>query len=577
MFNETENQHRRLGLLAIALCVFAAILVARLAYWQVIRHDEMVKRANNERLTTVPLTPRRGTISDRWGLVLATNIPGYLVAAAPRLALTDTKQMDAQAKRIADKVAPILDLPVQALQQDLVKSKDAYYLLVKRQATQAQADQLRGALAKNDIHGFAIVTESMRVYPADTLFQPGLGLTNMEGLGYGGVEGRYNDQLQGAAGSLVAEFDPYGDVIALGRHDLTPPADGSDLVLTLDSAIQNKAQEVLAKTIAEWGASSGTILVMHPKTGAILASATLPTYNPNRFYNVGDSSVFVDPATSQFWEPGSIFKIITMAAGMDAQLINAQSTHKCNGQVVIDGQIIRTWNGAAHGTETMTEVLEHSCNVGAVFVANLLGPDRFYDYIQRFGFGKPTGVDLQGEVGGLLPLPGTREWQRINQATNSFGQGMGVTPMQMAAAVASVANGGLYMQPYIVQEVDSAATGRQVTSPKPLRRVISAQTARQLSNMLVDVVDQVSSPAHINGYRIAGKTGTAQVVVNGQYDPRLTITSYIGYAPADDPQVLVLIKIDKPQRSEWAQDVAAPAFHELTEWILHYLHIPPNA
>lgn len=563
--NGLEMHRRRLMVLLFGLCCMALLLLTRLAYWQVLRHDEMVRLAEREHREVVTIAPRRGEIVDSRGYLLATNVTSYLVYAAPK------EMGESRFKTVADAIAPVLNINSRTLLADLTANKDRYYLLLKRRANA----QIRDQVTNLHLPGIHIQEEAMRVYPADTLAEPLLGFANFDAQGANGVEGYYNGQVRGTTGSLVFERDTRGQEIAIGYRELTPAEDGARLVLTLDSAIQHAAEDQLRATIAANGATGGTILIMDPKTGAILASASTPGYDPNKFNEIVDTSAFVNPAVSYSYEPGSIFKIITMASGIDAALVGPKTTHNCVGSVVVDGMVIRTSDGAAHGTETMTEVLAHSCNIGAVYVSTVLGPDRFYKYVKSFGFGKVTGVDLQGEVDGFLRLPGDGQWRRIDQATNAFGQSISVTPLQMAAAVSAIANGGVYMKPYIADRTETFATTKTVT-PVPLRRVVSQQTARTVSDMLVSAMEMAASPARVKGYKIAGKTGTAQVVVNGQYDPQLTITSFVGFAPADDPRFTILIKIDKPRKSQWAQDVAAPAFGQMASWLLHYMGIPPT-
>ncbi|MDP3047747.1 MAG: penicillin-binding protein 2 [Chloroflexota bacterium] len=563
--NEIENQRRRLIVLFLGLCCAAAILVARLAYWQILRHDEMTRLADREHREVVTIAPRRGNILDRRGYLLATNITSFLVYGAPK------EMGEPQFKAVADKVAPLLGLNSKSVQDDFQSNKTRYYVLLKRRVPSKVVDQVNAL----NLPGIHVQQEAMRVYPADGLAEPLLGFANFDAQGANGVEGFYNNQIRGSTGSLVFERDTRGREIAIGYRELKPAEDGANLNLTLDAAIQHAAEKQLRDAIAANGATGGTILILQVKTGAILASASTPGYDPNKFNEVVNTSAFVNPAVSHSYEPGSIFKIITMAAGVDAGLVGPKTTHNCVGSVVVDGQIIRTSDNAAHGVETMTEVLAHSCNVGAVYVSSALGQDRFYKYVRDFGFGRLTGVDLQGEVTGFLRLPGQADWRRIDQATNAFGQSISVTPLQMAAAVAAIANGGVYMKPYVVDRVEGASTAR-TTVPTALGRVVSAQTARTISDMLATASEMAASPALVKGYRIAGKTGTAQVVINGQYDPKLTITSFVGFAPVEDPQFVILIKIDKPTKSQWATDVAAPVFRTLAQWLLQYLRIPPT-
>jgi cell division protein FtsI/penicillin-binding protein 2 len=500
--NEIENQRRRLVVIFLFLCCAAAILVARLAYWQILRHDEMTRLADREHREVVTIAPRRGNIMDRRGYLLAANITSFLVYAAPR------EMGESQFKSVAEKVAPLLGLDPKTVLGDFKANSMRYYVLLKRRVDAKVVAKV------NALHlpGIYDQQEAMRVYPADALAQPLLGFANFDAQGANGVEGFYNAQIRGSIGSLVFERDTRGREIAIGYRELQPAEDGANLTLTLDAAIQHAAEDHLPDAIAANGATGGTILILQAKTGAILASASTPGYDANKFNEVVDASAFVNPAISHSYEPGSIFKIITMAAGVDAALVGPKTTHNCAGSVAVDGQFIRTSDNAAHGLETMTEVLAHSCNVGAVYVSTALGPDRFYKYVRDFGFGRLTGVDLQGEVTGFLRLPGQADWRRIDQATNSFGQSISVTPLQMAAAVAAIANGGVYMKPYVVDRIEGPSVAR-TTAPAALGRVISAQTARTVSEMLATASELATSPALVKGYRIAGKTGTAQVVI----------------------------------------------------------------
>jgi cell division protein FtsI/penicillin-binding protein 2 len=570
--NGMEMHRRRLMVLLFGLCCAAVLLLTRLGYWQVLRHDEMVRLAEREHRQVVTIAPRRGEIVDSRGYLLATNVTSYLIYAAPK------EMGEARFKTVAEALAPVLNLNSRTLLSDLTANKDRFYLLLKRRANAQIRDQVVNLRLPGDLKlpGIHVQEEAMRVYPAETLAEPLLGFANFEAQGANGVEGYYNNQVRGTSGSLVFERDTRGQEIAIGYRELTPAEDGARLVLTLDTAIQHAAEDQLKAAIVANGATGGTILIMDPKTGAILASASTPGYDPNKFNEIVDASAFVNPSVSHSYEPGSIYKIITMAAGIDAAVVGPKTTHNCVGSVVIDGSVIRTSDGAAHGIETMTEVLAHSCNVGAVYVSTALGSDRFYKYVKAFGFGRLTGVDLQGEVEGFLRLPGDGAWRRIDLATNAFGQSISVTPMQMAAAVSVIANGGVYMKPYIADRTETS-TGTKTVTPVQVSRVVSQQTARTVTDMLVNAMEMAASPARVKGYKVAGKTGTAQVVVNGQYDPKLTITSFVGFAPADDPRFVILIKIDKPQRSQWAQEVAAPVFGQMAGWLLRYLGIPPSS
>lgn len=561
------SQRGRLIFLCVVLALWGGIIAIRLVYWQVIRHEEMVQRALDERTANLKIPARRGDISDRHGYLLATTVTRYQVYASPAEIGREGFQTTAK------KVAPLLGLPVESVYQQLEANKGYYYLLLKLYLTKDVADQVTAA-APTGVYSAPVM---MRVYPADSLAQPLLGYTNIDGQGQYGVERLYDKQLRGMDGILVAEIDSQGRPIPSGYRQFKAVQDGANLVLTLDASIQYKAETLLHKAIEFNQAVGGTILILDPKTGAILASASEPRYNPNRFYEVQDKKVFNDPAIATPWEPGSIFKIITMAAALDSGVITPNSTHYCKGYVDVDGVRILTWDQRAHGQETMVQVLANSCNVGAVYAADLLGKDRFYQYVWRFGFGQLTGVDLAGEVNGILTMPGDRGWSHLTLANNAFGQGLAVTPLQIAAAVAAIANGGLYMKPYIVQRIESARETK-VIKPTPVAQVVSRQTAQTLTNMLVAAQESVpNNQALIPGYRVAGKTGTAQVKIGDRYDPKLTVTSFVGYAPAEDPRFVILVKIDLPRRSNQAQEVAVPVFRDMAQWLLLYLRIPPRS
>jgi cell division protein FtsI/penicillin-binding protein 2 len=344
--------------------------------------------------------------------------------------------------------------------------------------------------------------------------------------------------------------------------------------------MQAIAERELARAVVQYEAEGGSILVMDPRTGAILAMACWPTYDPNKFAEVFEEHPewLPNQAVSLLYEPGSVIKVLIVAMGLEVGVITPSSTYNDTGSIAVDGAIIRNSDRQAHGTTTITRMLQKSLNLGAVNIALMLGQDRFYRYMSDFGFGQPTGITLANEEAGLLSLPTKdKNWRRWNLATNSFGQGMAATPLQVLTAIAAVANGGLLMKPYIVEQIRD---GQQVTrmGPTVVRRVISAQTAREVTQMLVEVVNGEVVKAAVPGYAVAGKTGTSQVPVAEGYHPTWTIASFVGYVPADDPQLVVLVKLDKPhpQIGPHASEVAAPVFKRVVEQLLPYLDVPPD-
>ncbi|MFN2168578.1 MAG: peptidoglycan D,D-transpeptidase FtsI family protein, partial [Anaerolineae bacterium] len=328
------------------------------------------------------------------------------------------------------------------------------------------------------------------------------------------------------------------------------------------------------------GAESGTVLIMNPQTGALLAAFSYPSYDPNAFAEA-DLSLLDDPTVSKLYEPGSVFKVVTWSAGLDSGTISPGTTFYDDGALEVGGRVIRNWDRQGHGLVTMEDGLVKSLNTVAAFTSTSMGKSIFYNYLRRFGLGALTQVDLASEGPGMMKLPGDSNWFPSELGTNSFGQGIAVTPMQMIVAVATVANDGMLMKPYVVQQFiarDPESGGLRTIDVEPMavRRAISPETAGTMTNMLVQVVEQGATKAQIPGYRVAGKTGTAQIPTPYGYHPTDTIGSFVGYAPADDPQFIILVKLDKPTASPWGSQTAAPTFRAIAERLLAYLQIPPD-
>jgi len=351
--------------------------------------------------------------------------------------------------------------------------------------------------------------------------------------------------------------------------------DGCSLVLTIDRDVQRAAEEILEATVLNQWAEKGSIIIVEPRTGAILAMANYPSYDPNDPESWTSPEILKNPAISEVYEPGSVFKVVTFAAALDSGLISPESTLYDPGFIEIGGITIRNFDEAVYGYVTATESLVNSINVVAAEVNLSLGAERFYNYVSRFGFEQMTGVDLEGEERPLVRKPSDPDWREADLGTNSFGQGIAVTPLHMTMAIAAVANKGLLMKPYVVSKIICGQDVYEV-QPVPLRQVVSISTAETLTRMLVQVVERWSDKAGVPGYTVAGKTGTAQVPIPGGYSKDLVITSFAGYLPAYDPKAVILVKIDKPRVDRTGLDVAAPAFRELALRILPLLSIPPD-
>ncbi len=555
VLNPLERQfRRRLALLFAAFAGFALILVGRLVYWQVIPRTSTEIGLTQDQESAPFSRPQRGAIRDRNGELLAVEIAEYEISAAP--------SWIKDAEGVAKKLAPFLTQPWEIIYNKISDQKAPYALL-------AQGVPLETGLAieKLKLNSIQAELKPRRVYPLGTMASHVLGFVNAEGRAFYGVEEQYDQVLRGQPGVG-------GKRNVINPHRFVRPRNGSEIYLTIDRTIQSVAERELQATIFEHRAAAGSVVVLDPRTGAILAMASWPAYDPNN-YAASSPERFANPVLSAQYEPGSVIKVMTMAAGLEEGVISPDSTYEDAGSIRIANFVVWNWDRKAHGTTTMTEMMQHSLNVGAVHVVFLLGPERFYRYLDAFGFARPTGIDLAGEIAGSVRNPNTPNWSQIDLATNSFGQGMAATPLQVTMAMAAVANGGVLFQPYIVDRVVDADGNILETRPQPRQRVISERVAHEVTRMLMKVVSGGVHQAEVKGYRMAGKTGTSQIPVLGGYDPDWNITSFAGYGPADDPQFVILVKVDKP-RAGLGSDVAAPAFQRIAEQLLTYMQIPPD-
>lgn len=566
---ELDLKPRRRLAATQAMFVGLALLIAgQLVRWTVFDRSALLANmvSGYAFLTEVP--SQRGTILDRNYNLLALNNYDYTIEAAPSMIAED------ETAAVAAKLAAILERPAAEIQAQL--EGDAMYALLARQVPREKGKAIQAL----HLSGIFVNPLATRIYPEHTLAAHTLGFVagdEQEGTkGYYGVEGFYDQELKGQAGQREERWDPWAPISFADRRadDWIIPQDGSTLVLTIDRTIQYLIERELIAAVESYGAESGSIVVMDPRTGALIAVASYPNYDPNRFMEAAQEQ-FVDPVIGVQYEPGSTFKVVTMAAAIDAGAITPSDLYNDVGYIEVGGRIIRNWNERSYGMVTMTEVLVRSLNTGAAHVSTMLGPERFYQYVGRFGFGTGTGIDLQGEATGSVRQPGDAEWHESDLGTNSFGQGLAVTPLQMVVAVGAVANRGVMMRPYVVEAL--IRDGHEVHAKQvPMGQVISPETARQVTDMMVEAVDVGLPMAHVDGYRIAGKSGTAQTPIVGGYDPELTIASFIGFAPADAPQFVVLVKLDKPTKSPLGAATAAPTFANVARILFTQLRIPPD-
>ncbi|MCA9953260.1 MAG: penicillin-binding protein 2 [Anaerolineales bacterium] len=548
-----SSQKRRMWIVVVALIFAALIIVGRLVAFQVVQGPEWAERSGDEIL--VVAKPERGSIYDRNGAVLAANTADYQIGVSPRL-VTEPEEL-------ATALAPILEQSRYEI-LGVLQSDQSFAMLSGRVSTEV-ADLVRAL----PYEGLQIDPLPRRFYPQDDMLCHTLGYVDFDGNGGSGLEGYYQRELAGEAASAVVNISPLTSQQSVIAHE------GADLVLTIDRSLQYVVEEHLRNALQEYRAVSGSIIVMNPKTGAILAMASAPCYSPSDFYDA-DPNLLLNPAVSKQHEPGSVMKLITMASALDSGVVTPNSTYYDAGVIEVGGHQTYNWDRSAPGTTDMTTLLARSLNVGAATLSTMMGPDVYYDYLQRFGFGRPTGVDLMSEAGGQMPLPGDAFWTESFLATNAYGQGIAVTPLQMITAVSALANGGVMMQPYLVQEIHGE-NGTFVHEPTVLGRPISAEVADQVTAMATTAVAREVFEAQIDGYTIAGKTGTAQIAENGIYLPDDIIGSFIGWLPAENPELIVYVKLDRPQTAPWGSQTAAPAFADLADELVVMLNVPPDS
>jgi len=548
----------------------AAILTARLAELQIVDHQRYAAQARLIHVSQDTLLDRRGALLDRNGYPLAGSQDSFDVMVE--------KKAWPDAASASEAVAALSQISGVSPDEMFaaVADTNAYEIAVARGLSYEQAQAVR----ELGLSGVRLFASSRRVYPEGNLAAQLLGFVGRDNSGLTGLESDLNEVLGGANGTLTYERDGLGNQLALGERREVAAQPGSDVVLTIDRYIQRLAEIELDKTIEKHKAVGGTIIVVQPKTGEVLAMASRPTAdvtNPD-LSDESKVALFRNRAITDTYEPGSVFKLVTMACALDLVLVGPYTPWYDEGVFRVDSWAIRNWDFSANGDQSVTQILSKSLNTGAAWLSSLAGPDQFYSYVDRFGFGKPTGSGLGGEVGGRVRTPASDPgWRTVDMATNSFGQGLSATPLQMVMAAAAIANDGLAMKPKFVKEI--AYPGQsQVALPEAGAQVIKPETARTLREMMGVVVDGISpSLLDVDGYKVGGKTGTANLTVEGGgYKPDAYISSFLGIAPLDNPVLAVLVKIDEPQGTPWGTVVAAPAFEHIVEAALPYMKVAPT-
>lgn len=602
---------QRLWLLNTICLLFLAVLIARLIDLQIIRTGYFTAIATSQRQRAAELAPSRGTIylqehNSTELFPVAVNNKSWIAFAVPRDMSDPLKIVDVLAPallqfrdRQQQHIASILaatgqtsseqaapdqlsnDDRLAALRDELYRKfnqhTDPYEPFLK--FYEYLDDEFYNFLSEQQLTGIKIEETTSRVYPEKTLAAHALGYVGWledKKVGRYGIEGNFESSLAGDLGFFSMERDAAGRFIGVGSRQFEPATDGESIVLTLDRVIQSAIEDELKDGVTRYGAERGSVVVMDPRTGAILGMATYPTYDPNYYYAISDARVQQNPIISDIFEPGSVLKPVIMSAAIEEGLVTPQTTFNDNGPVKVAKYTINTFDGKHHGVQTMTQVLEQSNNIGMVWVGQQLGAETMYDFLRRFGLGEKTGVELEGETQNTLKEPD--QWNVTTVATTSFGQGVALTPLQILNAINVIANDGTLMQPYIVSRRQPSNGEEEITIPTQVRHVISPATAGDVSAMMVSVIENgVATLARVPGYYLAGKTGTAQVPdEKGAYSPDRKIISFVGFGPIDNPQFSILIKLDNPAGLSFASGTAAPMFKRISEKIINYLQIPPD-
>lgn len=555
---------RRLLLLFAFLTAWGGVVLARLVQIQLVRHEAYVARAARQHERTLSLTPVRGSILDARGRILAESITAESIYADPQ-AIVD-------ARHAATLLARLPGIEVHAKELETRLSGPSEFAWIARQV----APEVAAAVKKLGIEGIYTLEEHRRSYPKNHLAANVVGYVSIDGAGLAGIEHSFDQFVRGRAGKVTLLRDARRGMYLVGGEGPNAPADGENVVLTIDEVIQFVTERALASAVETWHASGGAAIVMDPNDGSVLAMASLPTFDPNRFRDFSPLT-WRNRAIQDLYEPGSTFKIVTASAGLEQGVVTPSQVIDCGpGYYEIANVKIREHGGNAYGMIPFEEVMVHSSNVGAIRVALSLGPRRFHEFIRRFGFGEQTGIALPGEARGIVRDPA--RWSQLSNAVLAIGQEIAITPLQLLRVTCAVANGGRLVQPRIVDRVVDHE-GRIIYRPQsdPPARVVSDRTAGVLNEILKAVVTRgTGQNAALEEFEVAGKTGTAQKAGRGGYSADKYVSSFVGYVPADRPRLAILVVIDEPKGSHYGGTVAAPAFRDIAEASLRYLKVRPT-
>jgi len=561
----------RLRILSLLFLAPWIIVVVKLFSIQILKGQDFETRALRQRIAAKQLPAHRGEILSSDGFPLATSKEMYFLWADPTKVEDKHKTAKLLAENIHLEQDENLGETIQKI-EDLL-SKDVKWVLIRDRLSKEEKEKIE----KLDLEGIGFDPFEARDYPEGSMAAHLLGFVGKDesgkAKGYFGLEGYYDLTLSGKPGSLEMEEDLKGRPILFGKSVEIPSSDGLTLGLNIDRSIQYIVESKLKEGLQKYGASAGSVLVMKPE-GQILAMASEPSYDPSAYWKF-DSKNYKNPAISDAFEPGSIFKVLVMSAALDAEVVQPETKcDTCGGPLHIDKYTINTWNNKYFPDSSMTDIIVHSDNVGMAFVGQKLGSTALWDYLNKFGIGRLTEIDLQGETN-----PGLRqkdEWSVVDLVTASFGQGVAVTSIQMLKAVGAIANNGVVPVPQVVGRI-IGLDGEKEISVKSEGRVISEKAVSQIKDMMVAAVEQGESKwAAPKGFKIAGKTGTAQIPIAGHYDKDKTIASFIGFAPANNPQFVMLVTLREPTSSPWGSETAAPLWYNIAKDLFLFYGIHPD-
>ncbi|HUW21993.1 MAG TPA: penicillin-binding protein 2 [Candidatus Bathyarchaeia archaeon] len=583
---------RRIRISLLSLWLFSFLVLGRLFYWQILKTDELASAAAKQHLDVLEIPAQRGQFFASDNFPFVTNQEVYLLYVS-------LSEIGKDFESVAQELAPIL---VDEQMNDLVKTATASGITAEevQELIKIKEEEIKQQFLRQDVSwlpiqhkisreakekieamrigGLGFEREQKRTYPEGTASAHLMGFVgsdvNGKPKGYFGLEGFYDLELQGHPGYLKREKDASGKPILLGISQREDKRDGRSLLTSLDRTLQFIVENRLKQALAKYGAISGSVLIIDPGNGAVLAMVSLPTYDPS-IYSEFDEKIFLNPAVASSYEPGSTFKVLIMAAAVNEGVIGPETQcTSCGGPVEIAGYTINTWNNQYYPNSTATDILVHSDNLGMVFVGRQLGIKKLHAYLKKFGLGQLTGIDLQEEDTVSLRLE--KEWREIDLATASFGQGIAVTPIQMLRAVSVIANGGKLVKPFIVKGViDQGKT--TMIEPEMGKTVLKGSTAKTLTEMMVAAVERGEAKwTKPTGFLVAGKTGTAQIPVAGHYDRDKTIASFIGFAPAQQPRFAMLVTLREPTSSPWGSETAAPLWFDIAKELFTYYGISPT-